>query len=80
MAKQDSTCTKKAELQNISHALHKIAARMAGIESILRNNVEDPDGNAMFLLAEITQIQNSEICQYADRIWSASETAAEATA
>ena len=68
MAKRYSTVAPIPELQLIGNDLHTIAARLAGIESILRSNVEDPDGNAIFLLAEITEIQNGEICRCADRI------------
>jgi hypothetical protein len=55
----------------ICDELHTVAARLAGVASVLRSfsdNVDGETGNALHLMLDIVADANSRICIAADRV------------
>lgn len=50
--------------------LHEVAARLAGVEEILLELVESPEGrgNSLHLMAAVVADANKQICLAADRV------------
>ncbi|MBU1364041.1 MAG: hypothetical protein KKE51_09505 [Gammaproteobacteria bacterium] len=74
MAEIDSSNnTGKSEIAEISDQLHVIASRLAGFEPILKmisgsNGVGADAGNALEMVAGMSDYINGEICNVADRL------------
>ncbi len=69
MAKHNSTASHLGDHEALGHELHAIAARLAGVEEILLELVESPEGrgDTLYLLAKVVANANSEICGCAVR-------------
>ena len=74
MAKSNGTAPAvpdQLSVKAISDDLHDIAARLAGLESVLRRISNDGDaelGNALHLMSEVAAQANHQICLCADRV------------
>ncbi len=70
MVKSVSMVTKKSEAVTLCDDLHAIAARLAGVEEVLREMGEKPAGrgNTLHLLAGVVATANDQICRAADRV------------
>lgn len=69
MAKSNSTVPPIGDPLDLSHQLHAIAARLAGLSDILRNVADDTGaGNTLQLMADVAAEANSQLCLCADRV------------
>ncbi|MGI4846555.1 MAG: hypothetical protein ACRYGK_00185 [Janthinobacterium lividum] len=56
------------QAKSLDSTLYGLAARMAGLESFLRQNVEEPNGNSLNLLAEVAFEINYALCDCAEKV------------
>lgn len=66
----NSTVSQKDEALALWNEFNAIAARMAGVEDILRNSIESAAdaGNTLYLLADVVANMNEQICLASDRV------------
>jgi len=69
MAKSNSTVSPIGDPLDLSHQLHAIAGRLAGLADILRNVADETGaGNTLQLMADVAAEANTQICNVADRV------------
>lgn len=82
MAEIDCSNTiEKSEIAELSDQLHVIASKLAGFEPILKmisckSGIGADVGNALEMVAGMSDYINSEICNVADRLWKLDKQAA----
>lgn len=71
MTKDHSTPLEKSEPVALCDQLHRIAARLAGLEDVLRRVYDDcgaEAGNILHLMADVAAETNHQLCLVADRV------------